>query len=1511
LVLLVSVLLYIPVFQNFVVKKAAAYASESTGMTIHIDRIRLTFPLYLTVDQVEVLTAPFDTLVSAKSLSVDIKLLPLLRKEVAVNSINLAGVHINTGDFIDEVSIKGTLGRLSARADRIDLIREVATLNSVELYDSDLSLVIMNTVAKEDSSATVNWKIGIEKAKISDLDFRFRMESDSMHIHSYIGKAELAYGLVDLGAKYYEAGSFLLEGSSFAYDANDKLPEAEFDSKHIALDNLCFHLDSVSNRGLEFGAIIRDLYTQERSGFKISSLTGSIQADSTLISIPQLVLRTPYSEARLLATIPWETLKEKGANGTMRTLLTANIGKGDVILAAGHHDSTPFARNYPDKKLALTAGIEGNLAALNIRQVKAEMPEIFLLNLSGQLGAVTDSIKRSADISFYTETGNTDFLLSLLPQKIQDTYDLPDKMTLEGKAGLNDQEYRADVLFTESSGKVRLDASYNLKTKAYEATAGIDSLEPIHFMPQDSLLWLNASIEMKGQGYDLFSASTWSTVNGKISDIHYGKMSVSDILFNGSLKEHQYDAKLTSGYPLAKMNLTLTGSLEKEQVSGMLIADVDTVDLQGFHLTEEPLAMSFQIFSEFKSDFDKLHELDLTLGNWNMTTSQRRARSNPKMLTLLLRSNPDTTRVSLHTGDLSAILTGASDLMTIQEKLVKAHENVLTQIAQDSIIDVEVLRPYLPEVQFKMNAYRDNPIYNILQQNYSVYFSGLELEAATSPEEGLHLDAGVFMLVKDSLLLDTVRVCIIQDTLGFTYSADVVKKRYLGQESFVANLQGKVRKDFADAELLYVNQAGEKGLELGIRADKVEEGIRVQLFPEQVILAFHPFILNQDNHIHIKNIRNIDADLRLTGMQNRSLWIHSIPGDEKMEELHLELTQFDLDVISGGFSFVPDLQGIFSADLQYAPMDNSYMLAANANVDNLFYEGTRVGEIMLNATYLPVDDNSSQIDIHLLRDRAEISSLTAFYQTGRKDYIEGNVNITDLPLEMFTPFIPQKMASLNGALQGDLSFIGNTESPLLNGFIQVDTASVYVEAAGSRFRFDDKPIAIKDNLLSFDKYRIFASGNNPLTIDGNINMNNPKNMMADITMTANNMELINAARNRESLVYGRVSVNMNSTIKGPIQSLAMRGDLQVLGNTNVTYVMTESPLTVQDRLSGLVTFTSFGDTLFNQNRRRAPLPIGGTNILMTLKIDPAVQLKVDLTPDQSNRVELEGGGDLAFQYTSLGDMLMNGRYTLSGGTVRYKLPVVSTKNFTIQNGSYVEWNGELMNPRLNITATERQRASAAPEGATARMVNFDVGIKVQQTFENMALDFTLDAPEDMAIQSDLVRFGEEERRKQAVALMVSGVYLGRGGSASNLNMGNALNNFLSNEINNIAGSALKNVDLSFGMESYDESGMGANRTDYTFQFAKRFYNDRIRMVVGARLSSGNSVEQGQDDNFIDNVSLEYRLDTSGNRYVKLFHNKNYESILEGEITETGAGIVLKRKMRSISELFNFRKRKAE
>lgn len=1508
LVLLISLLLYIPAVQNYAVKKATAYASEATGMSISIERIRLSFPLNLSVRGVEVLSEASDTLLSVQSVGVSLQALPLLKKEVSLNGVNLKNASVDTRNLIDGMRVKGTVGHVFAKAEHISLDTETAILDLLELSDSDLALKLTEKLEEDTTvSEPVNWQIGLKKVLVDNVAFAFSSYTDSSQISSRLSKAVLSDGFIDLKNELYEIERLSLNNSSLRYDLNADSAQVGFDASHIALDDVNFSLDSIRYQEKEINARISDFRLKERSGLEISSLTGLVRADTATIRIPEILLRTPYSEARLLATIPWSALNET-PEGNLRALFSAFIGKNDVLLFSGIPASSPFVSAYPEREMKLTVGVEGNLSSLTIPQAKIALDSAFLVTASGKMKQVTDSIRRSGEINLQAVTGNLDFVLELLNAETKQMLHLPRGMRLDGKAALQNQAYQADLLFTESEGKVAFIGGYDLKNDAYSATLKIDSLEPVHFMPQDSLYWLTGFVEAEGKGTDIYSKRTHATLNGKIADIRYGATSVSDVTLKGSFKEHQFDVSLDSRYPLAEMTLSLSGLLEKKKLEGMLIADVENIDLQGFHLTENPFSTSFQLFTEIRSDFDKEHVLDVTLGNWEMKTSTKRF--NPKTLTLHAHSRPDTTRVSFHAGDLGIVLTGTADLQTIQDKLLHAQNNIVEQLERDSTINVEVLRPDLPEMLLSVHARKDNPVYNVLQYFFDVSFAGLDMVASTSPEEGMRLDAGVYTIIRDSMLLDTVKMAVRQDTLGLLFRADVIKKKYLNQQAFTGGVYGAIHPNHGNAEFYFRDQQGKTGLDLGIRVDKVKEGIRFSLYPEQPTLFFHPFTLNDSNYIHVKNEKDIDANLRLTGNDNASLWVHSLPEDGPMSELHAELSQIDLEVISKGFSFMPKLKGMLNADFQYAPMDSSYLLVADMNIDNLLYEGGRVGELMFSGVYLPLDKQSSQIDMHFYHDREEIVNLTALYTTGKKDRMEGEANILNLPLSMLTPFIPDKMASLDGALNGKLAVGGSMDAPSLNGALQTDSASVYVTAAASTYRFENKPIEINNNLLSFNKYQIYASGENPFVINGTIDLNDMNKLMTNLTMTANNLQLLDVKRNKESLVYGKLFVNLNSTLKGPLSALKMRGKLQVLGSTNMTYVMVESPLTVQDRLDGLVTFVSFEDTLFTKRRRpMGALTPTGLDMQMAIKIDPAVRMNVDLTPDRSSYVVLRGGGDLSFQYTPLGDMILNGRYTLSGGTVRYTLPIVAAKNFTIKEDSYVEWTGDMMNPKLNLTATERIRSSVASEGQSPRLVNFDVGIKIQETLENMALDFTLEAPEDINMQTDLAAKGREERQKLAVGLLVTGMYVDGKSAGGGMNMGNALNSFLQNEINNIAGSALKTVDISFGMENYDSAE--GNRTDYSFRFAKRFYNDRIRIVVGGRLSSGENVNESQSDNFIDNVSVEYRLDEGGSRYVKLFHNKNYESLLEGEIIETGAGIVLKRRMVRLSELFDFRKKKVE
>ena len=84
----------------------------------------------------------------------------------------------------------------------------------------------------------------------------------------------------------------------------------------------------------------------------------------------------------------------------------------------------------------------------------------------------------------------------------------------------------------------------------------------------------------------------------------------------------------------------------------------------------------------------------------------------------------------------------------------------------------------------------------------------------------------------------------------------------------------------------------------------------------------------------------------------------------------------------------------------------------------------------------------------------------------------------------------------------------------------------------------------------------------------------------------------------------------------------------------------------------------------------------------------------------------------------------------------------------------------------------------------------------------------------------------------------------------------------------------------------------------------------MQIVIGGKVTTGANATNDAES-FIDNISLEYRLDTSGTRYVRVFYDKNYESVLDGEITETGVGLVLRRKMDAWANFLSSGKRRSK
>ncbi len=1479
------VLLYVPPVQNLIRREVTAYASKATGMQIQVERIDLRFPLNLLVRGVEVIQQP-DTLLSLESLNVRVQAWPLLKGKVEVDEVTLSRVAFNSANLIDGMEIKGVLGRFFLQSHGVDLSNETAVINATELSDTHVQMLMNDTTTTPKdttASAPVNWKVDLHQLKLKNVSFSMQLPADSMRMAAHIGEATIDDAQADLKNQFYGLKQFLLSGTSASYDTGAAKPVEGFDASHIAVRDVSIGLDSLLYKGRDMKAVIREFTMNERSGLSVTSLTGRAFSNDSIISVPGLKLQTPHSEIDLSAHTYWE-LVNIPTTGRLSANLNAYIGKEDVMLFTGGLPDS-FKEAYPFRPLVIRAGTDGNLKEMQISRFTVDLPGAFSLEGGGILENLADSITRSGTIGLKMKTQNLNFLTGLSGEVPNGTLVIPDSMNLVAQVDIKGPEYKANLHLKEGQGAMNVNAALNTATEVYKADLKIDNLQLHHFLPKDSIYELSLSAAADGRGLDVMSYRSYAKLDLALDRLHYAQYHLSNVHLTGALKGALVTANLTSDNELLKMTTDAEYNLAHSYPDGKVTVDVIRLDLHELGLMPEPMKrpLAFNLSAE--------------------------ARQN---------------RVFTHfiSGDMKLNLSARSGVNPLISQSIRFVDVLMKQIDEKELNHAE-LRKALPTAVLSFSAGKENPLaYFLATKNISYHEASMKF--GTAPDWGINGKAAVHALKVDTLQLDTVFFTVKQDTTLMKLRAGVINGPKNPQFSFSTTLTGEIRD--RDAELLvdYKNGKGETGVLLGVNARPLFEGqgkgngIAFTLIPEKPIVAFQQFHFNENhNWIYLHKNMRVYANVDMWDEEGMGFRVHSMQGDTvSLQNIDVEIRRIRLQEITSVLPYFPEVTGLFSLEAHYIQTEKDLQLSAEASIDELTYERQRIGDIALGATWLPGEQGKQYLNAYLNHDQVEVLVADGKLLPTRtgKDSLEVNTTLEHFPLRVANAFIPDQMVTLSGDMDGNLNITGSTEQPLINGELVLDSVAVFSSQYGARFVFDNRPVQIKNNRLLFDKFAIYTTSKNPFTIDGYVDFRDMSRPMANLNMLAQNYTLLDAKRTRESLVYGKVFADFRATVKGPLDGLNMRGNVSLLGNTDVSYVLTDSPLTVQDRLGSLVTFTSFSDTTTVVRQEVPTVSLGGLDMVMMVHIDPSVRVKVDLDASNDNRIELEGGGDLSMKYTPQGDLTLTGRYTLSGGLMKYALPVIAAKEFAIDDGSYVEWTGNPMDPMLNFKATDRIRASVSEgENGGSRMVNFDVSVVVKNRLDNLSFAFDVSAPEDATVQNELTAMGAEERGKQALYIMVMKTYLGTGpiggggGGLGKLNMGSALTSVLSSQINSLMGN-LKNASLSVGVEDHDDSETGSKRTDYSFRYSQRLFNNRFQIVIGGKVSQGENATNDAES-FIDNISLEYRLDRTGTRYIRLFYDKNYESVLEGEITETGVGIVLRKKLDKLSELFIFKKKK--
>ena len=1506
LIVILAVLLYLPPVQNWAVKKVVAIASEKTGLEISIERVSLEFPLDLGIEGFRALhkndsiVNQTDTIADVRKMVCDVRLLPLFQKRVVIDELSLTDANLNTNGFISDLRVKGCLQELWLSSDGIDLDQETVEVNGARLSEARLDIALSDTAAVDTTESTMKWIVNADSVSILKSSLMIHLPGDTLNAQAYMGRAVAREVLADLGGKIYRVGSLDWTQGRLNYDNRFEPEVSGLDYNHLALSDINLCVDSIEYAAPNTSFIIKDLRAKEKSGLQVKHLSVRVTMDDQRLTIPRLKLQTPDTEIETDLAMDFSTFDEQQP-GAMKLRLNAQIGKQDVMRFAGDMPQT-FMRNYPNQPISIRGSVNGNMQHMVFTGLHINLPTAFRLTANGVADHVTDLRKLKADITLNARTENMNFVLALADPALMRNYRIPG-MAFDGTLKANGPRYTANLTLREGAGLVKLKGSASMPTNAkgdlltaamsYDADVSINRLNLHHFMPRDSIYTITADIKAKGNGTDFLSNKSRLIASAKVHQLQYGSW---------NLKQMSAEATLTNGHALASIlghNELLWGSigvdamLNTKKLMATISADLDKADLYRMRLADMPLTIGLCGSVDVVSDMKLTHRVTGLVDEIYITGKKETLR--PDFIGLHINTTVDTVIARIQSGDFIVKLDAQGNYERLLKKITILGDSVMAQMDK-RIIDQPAIKRLLPEMKLHVESKRDNPMASLLKA-LDVQFKELMVDVNTSPVTGVNGQSYLYSLVYDSTRIDTIRLNLTQKGDRLTYQGQIRNNKRNPQFVFNALVDGAIHQHGALAGLRYYDQHDKMGVRLGVTAEMEHDGIRFKLLPERPTIGYKEFNLNKDNYLFMGRNKRIQAKVDLIADDKTGIKLYTENQDSTMlQDITLSINQLDLGEVTAVIPYLPRITGKLNGDYHILQDKNENLsVASDMGVRQMTFEGSPVGNISTELVYLMKEDDTHAVEARLMLDDEEFGMLSGIYKSD--GFIDAKFDMTRLPLSLINGFVPDQLIGLEGYGEGSVTIRGTAQHPEVNGEMFVDSAYLVSVPYGIRMRFDSDPVRIVGSKLLLENFGLYSSHNDLLNLMGSIDFSDTDRILMDMRMRAQNFLLIDSKQQTRSVAWGKAFVNFMARLRGPLDELNMRGRLDVLGSTDMTYMLLDSPLSTDTRLDELVKFTDFSYPTTSVVTKPAP---SGLNIDLNVSVSQGAHIVCDLNADESNYVDLLGGGDLRMKYNSEG-IDLTGRYTLTSGEMKYSLPVIPLKTFHVKEGSYVEFTGDPMNPKLNITATERVKSNITTDMGSTRSVLFDCGVIITKTLNDMGLEFVIEAPEDQSISGELATMSKEERGKLAVGMLTTGMYLADGNTGA-FSMNSALSSFLQSEINNIAGSALKTLDLSVGIDNTtDASGM--MHTDYSFKFAKRFFNNRLKIEFGGKVSSGNSDAMGQNQSFFDNVTMEYRLNQDATKNLKLFYNQNVYDWLEGYTGEYGVGFVWRRKLNSLLDIF--------
>lgn len=1415
--------------------------------------------------------------------------------QFSLDQLSLKNVSFEYEQSATGVYYAADVGDLRILADKIDFTSQEIALNRLTLNESrfvaridTVASLPADTLAPADPETTP-WKISLSRLDLTDNSIEYTVGSGPW-------------------------------------------PEGVFAPNHVVIAGFTADIRDIVYDTKIISAEISNLAFRERSGFQLQSTSGRIKLGDNTATVDDFSLLTGHSRLNLEIDAKYASLADISETWP-KTQLTSTINDTYIGVADLLYfnptvlDSLPL-NVPPASRLHIDAATQGSIDNLRIRHLNFRSLADTYVNASGLISGLPDTDKLHLDLSleqFHTTAKDIEGILadSLLPDSIQ----IPASINLTARyvGSLKAADFSArltsDAGLVESKGSINLDSTSS--TRGSNVSLNVEDLDVGGILGKpDSVmgsLTMHATLETHGLAPE--------EMDGKLL------LEVDDF----SMNNYHY------------RDLKVEGTIADKIASASLILEDDNIDLAvdaSYIFTEEVPRYDLTVDLR-KADF---HALNLTTRpiqgrgtlDVDLATSDFR----------VLNGNVGIRKVAVFDGDdlyaVDSLLFASLDQegrseITIDSDLFSARFEGSVNIFGLPGVMKEYFNSYFslhdsldvadaPPQHFRFNIELRNTdlITNILIPELTKFDPGPIQGEFDSRSRTLDVSMSIDAIQYGNIGVKAFSFTTDSDQDEFRYNFDIDRITVDSTRIDGLALHGKVSNDVMATEFIVFDSADHDKYVLSGNLKSLDNGTEVRLSPNGIILNYERWLVPENNFMRFGTTKFVAQQVELSKGDEKII-IHSDETDGS--PITVGFRKLALEYLTSMVAEERIATGLLDGDFKLYTSTEGTAFASDLSLTDLKLRDYPWGDISLHVE----QDTENRFDVAFaLSGNENDVKIDGYYVAGEAPTMNLKAAFNRFDLQSLQPLLMDQVRDLKGRLQGELIARGTTQQPDINGQLTVNNTSFFSNFLNTAFSVDDETIAFVDEGIAFDRFEVADPSGNTARLDGEILTRDYRDFRFRLDLSTDNFRLLDTKKGDNDMFYGRIDINANAKVRGDIELPVVDVTIGFSEGTNLTYIVPQSEASAM-QAEGIVKFVdrSFESDPFMkevEHELSDTVKSTFTGIDLTARIELTDQesFTIIIDPVTQDQLTMRGNSTLTLQMDPTGDMNLTGRIEIEEGTYNLSFYKFVKREFQIEKGSSITWLGDPLNAQMDIHAIFNLETSPIElfanqlAGTDASQANqyrqrlpFMVYLDLSGELLQPEIGFRLDMP--MANRNAFggsvyarlmdINTRESDLNKQVFALLILKRFISddpfenRAGGGFQSAARTSVSKILSDQLNRLSQN-IKGVELSFDVKSYEDytSGQAQGQTELQLGVSKSLFNDRLVVKLSGNIDVEGQNANRQPSDYIGDLALEYKITSDGRFRITGFRNSNYDMI-DGELIETGTGLIYVKDYNSLSELF--------